>query len=127
MVTMAKELARVESVFLGIEDHGIFTMVLHLDFGGSHIGFGGFFLGHRPEGEDRARGTAAGADFICAMLDLFGVDDIKKLVGRTCFVLHEKSIVSATDIIGLELPAFDGGKRFITDEWRADCARKGIT
>lgn len=37
--------AKIESTMLGIEDHGIFTFMIHLDYGGSGQGFGGYALG----------------------------------------------------------------------------------
>lgn len=36
--------ARIDSTFLGREDHGIFTAFLYLDYGGGGQGFGGYVL-----------------------------------------------------------------------------------
>jgi len=41
MKRATKENAKIESTFLGREDHGIPTFFLHLDYGGSGQGFGG--------------------------------------------------------------------------------------
>ena len=39
-----REIARIEKTFLGIEDHGIFTAVLHVSYGCSHQGIGTHFI-----------------------------------------------------------------------------------
>ena len=37
--------AKIESTFLGYEDHGIFTCFIHLDYGGTSQQFGGYSIG----------------------------------------------------------------------------------
>lgn len=37
--------AKIESTNLGFEGHGVFSFMLHLDYGGGGQGFGGYALG----------------------------------------------------------------------------------
>ena len=66
---MSREIvnARIRSTTLGVEDHGIFTAWLNLDYGGSGQGFGGWALDGKPVKRDahsRRPGTAYGCEFI---------------------------------------------------------------
>ena len=42
--------AIITGTYLGIEDHGILTFWLYLDYGGSGQGFGGYQLDNRGTG-----------------------------------------------------------------------------
>lgn len=66
--------ALIESVSLGIEDHGILTAFLHLDFGSASQGFGGYALD--------AKGANYCAAFIRGCLDTIGVREWKDLPGN---------------------------------------------
>jgi hypothetical protein len=112
---MQKELGKVKSVDLFVEDHGILTLYVHLDFGGSGQGFGGIALDSYSEKDKERVGTASGLDFILRILRLFGVDRLEQIKGRSVFALRAGE---AGMIEGLELPAFDGGKRFLIDDWK---------
>jgi hypothetical protein len=91
--------ARIESVELGYEDHGILTAWLHLEFGSSGQGFGGYALdSNRPYKYDNlthARRITDGLEikshrmpnlscgyFIMRVLEVVGVDSWEKLPGK---------------------------------------------
>jgi hypothetical protein len=91
--------ARIESVELGYEDHGILTAFLHLDFGSTRQGFGGYALdSNRPYEYDDLTHTRRITDglaiksrrmpslacgyFIMRILEVVGVDSWEKLPGQ---------------------------------------------
>lgn len=117
MSDRAKELGKVDRVFFGFEDHGILTCWVHLSFGGTGQGFGGCALDESNE-KGRRVGTAGGLDFILRLLELFKVDELGKIAGRTVYALRETDSYGAP-IIGLEVPAFDGGGSFRLKDWQA--------
>ena len=64
--------AKIEDTMLGIEDHGIFTSMIQLDYGdSSHQGFGGYVLG-----------GSFGVDYIKGLLNVVGVEKWEDLVGK---------------------------------------------
>lgn len=73
--------ARIESTMLGEEDHGIFTCMLSLDFGGSGVGFGGYGLDDWNESLNRRVGTAYGLDCLKLILKTLDVSTWEKLPG----------------------------------------------
>lgn len=78
--------ATIESVSLGIEDHGILTAFVYLDYGDAGVqGFGGYALG----------GTTACAVFIRRCLEIGGVDEWKCLPGKTVRVRSDYAKVEA--------------------------------
>ena len=84
--------ARIDSTFLGKEDHGIPSFNVGLDYGGSHQGFGGYdlrFYGIKP---------------IMRILEVLGVESWEKLKGTPCRAKCEYTKVHA---IG----------HFIEDRW----------
>lgn len=113
-----RQLGKVTSVFFGLEDHGCMTFWIHLDYGGSGQGFGGVALDQWSKGDDRRVGTAAGLDLLIQLLELFGVDTLEKIVGRSVYALHEDGGGWNASVVGLQLPAFDGGKQLLLDDWR---------
>ena len=78
--------ARIESSMLGIEDHGILTFMLHLDYGGSGQGFGGYCMDAPLKKQDgtfiRRVGTAQGCDLILRVLEVVGVCKWEDLPGQ---------------------------------------------
>lgn len=60
---------------LGIEDHGIFTSFVYLEWEGGGIGVGGYVLGGQ-----------SGIDFIKEILNVIGVDNWEYLKGKYCRV-----------------------------------------
>jgi len=112
-----RELGRVERAELFVEDHGILTFYLHLTFGGSGQGFGGVALDTWDDAKKRRVGTAGGCDLVLRLLDLFKVDRLERCVGRAVYALREAPY---GQIMGLELPAFDGGGKLLLDDWRRE-------
>lgn len=64
--------ARIASTMLGIEDHGIMTYFLHLDYDGSGQGAGGYSLG----------GTRFGPAYLRKIIETVGVDKWESLPGK---------------------------------------------
>lgn len=73
--------AVIKGTMLGIEDHGIMTCMLYLDFGGSGQGFGGYALDSWDRTLNRRVGTAYGTKFIMRVMEVVGVEKWEKLSG----------------------------------------------
>lgn len=114
-----RELGKVESVTLLIEDHGILTLMMSINFGGEIQGFGGYALDAPPrDGRGYPReGAAAGTDYILRLLRLFQVSCLDEIEGRAVYALRERGTLN-DPIIGLELPEFDGGGKFLIADWQ---------
>jgi hypothetical protein len=110
-----RQLGKVTSVQFGIEDHGFLTLWLHIDFGGSGQGFGGMVLSNYDRDAKGPVGSAAGTDYVLRMFALFDVTSLDKIVGRYVYALRDDPYGT---IVGLEVPECDGGRKFITAEWR---------
>lgn len=99
---MEEELARVESVFIGCEDHGILTIILMLEGADSGWGqsYGTFSYGSRSMDEDkewnqwddeaRKRHGLALSRTLIGLCGGFGVDNILDLKGTMLWVQREK-------------------------------------
>ena len=81
--------AVIESTMLGIEDHGIMTCFLYLNYGGSGQGFGGYGLDGFDKAKDKRVGTAWGMEFVRRVLETFEVDSWEKLSGKHCRVVAD--------------------------------------
>lgn len=110
---MNKRIARIESTFLGWEDHGCFTCSLNVDYGGSRQGVGGYVL-DRPGVEGR-QGSVYGTEFLLRTMRACGVDRWEKLPGRTVYVLTDVESMSAK-VLGLEPLPTEPGERFLFSE-----------
>ena len=73
--------ARIESTMLGIEDHGIMTCTLYLDYGGSGQGFGGYSLASGGTHQDKDFGNK-GILFVRKILETVGVRNWEELKGK---------------------------------------------
>lgn len=69
--------AVIYETFLGLEDHGIPTAWLRLEYDGSTQGFGGYDLRHQ----------AHARKFIWRVLEVVGVREWGDLVGKPCRVI----------------------------------------
>lgn len=92
---MVRELARIDSTFLGIEDHGVFTFYFNVTYDNG-LGQGiGFYTLDTPkkDGEKFIKriGTAYGAEMIMRVLDTVGVDSWEKLIRKNIWVIFDKS------------------------------------
>lgn len=125
--TYEAKLGRVEKADLFIEDHGLLTCFLMINFGGSVQGFGGLCLSttDKADKHHRQRGTAQGLDFVLRLLELFGVDRLSECAGRTVYALYAEPWRFNDPIIGLRLPEFDSGREFLLDPWRKEWEKRG--
>ena len=119
-VGMDKQLARIESVSLEIEDHGILTCdVLLNKESGSHQSFGGYCLDGYDEKLKRRVGTAGGLDWILRLMQIFNVNKLEKLKGKMCYALYDTPYKRfSSQIIGLESLNIDGGGSFLISDWQ---------
>lgn len=74
--------AQIKSTTLGIEDHGIMTFYLHLDYGGSGQGAGGYSLDEWSEIEKKRIGAPSGCELIRSILEIIGVEKWEDLPGQ---------------------------------------------
>lgn len=120
-MTIEKRIAKVENTFLGVEDHGILTAIIYLDYGGAGQGAGMYTfdtynepregIPYAPMYDSERVGTAYGMEWIRRTLQAFGVDTWEQLKGRTIFAYSEHSKVH-----GFEPLPTEGGKKFMFDE-----------
>jgi hypothetical protein len=78
--------ARIKGTTLGIEDHGILTAFIDLDYGSGGQSFGGRSLDEWDEAAKRRVGHAFGSEFILQVLRTLGVSSWEKLPGTPCRV-----------------------------------------
>jgi len=104
MTDYPKTLAKVKSVFLGIEDHGIFAFNIDFDYGSSGQGTGTYGIGN-----------AVGGPLLKRVLETFGVRDWKDIGGQTVYALREDDSWSAR-VVGFETLPFDGARRLVIKE-----------
>jgi len=90
--------AKIKDTMLGIEDHGIMTFMLHLDYEGSGQGAGGYGLDApiKQNGEFWKRvGIASGMNLIMEILKVVGVSKWEDLKGKHIRVRAEHNHVHA--------------------------------
>lgn len=87
--------AKITGTMLGIEDHGILSAMLYLDYGGAGQGFGGYAMDTWDEGFRRRVGAAFGAEFILRVLHTVGVERWEHLKGQHVRVRADHSKVYA--------------------------------
>ncbi len=85
--------AKIKRVSLAIEDHGILTAWLELDYNSGGQGFGGYALDEYDPNKKCRVGHAFGTEFILRVLTTIGVDSWEKLPGTSCRVRAEHSKV----------------------------------
>lgn len=104
---MKIENAKIESTTLGYESHGILSAYLHLNFGGSGQGFGGYRL-DSPGGPHKACGA-----FIAGVLLTVGVGEWERLPGTPVRIRRDAND-DRIDAIG----------HFLEDKWF--CPREAL-
>lgn len=74
---------KITSCFLGIEDHGIFTMYIGIegDCWGQSFSFGGWCLDTYDAVAKKRIGSIFGAEFIMRVLNTLEVNSINNLIG----------------------------------------------
>lgn len=90
------EIGVIRSTRLGYEDHGIFTAMIDLSFGGGSTGQGAGFMcldrGYKPDPDDYKTirvGTAYGLDHIMQIMRTVGVENWEDLKGKQVIALRE--------------------------------------
>ena len=113
---MSERIAKIENASLGREDHGILTAFLHVSYGGSGQGIGGYCLDEPIRDADGKfvgrRGTAYGMEWIKRCIDACGVDTWEQIKGRTILVYFDSDEWSARPIGIGPLPT-ERGKPFM--------------
>jgi hypothetical protein len=98
---MMESNARIESTMLGIEDHGIMSFYLYLDYGRSGQGFGGYGLDEYDKIKECRIGHPKSIILIRKILEVVGVDKWEDLEGKYIKVKYEHSGVDGIcSIIG---------------------------
>ncbi len=98
-----KELGTITKAEIYVEDHGILTSSILIDFKGSFQSFGGLALSKEVS-----------SDYISSVCEIFGVKSLDDLVGKQCYALRNSNSWGEM-IEGLE--SLDG-KRFTHYSWR---------
>jgi hypothetical protein len=100
MENRKRRAATIKSVSYGLEDHGILTCYIALEYkDGGYQSFGGLEL----------RAEDSGPDFYNSICSLFGVSEIELAVGSKCFALSSFGKLNER-IEGLEN---ESGNRFL--------------
>lgn len=93
------ENARITRTKFGVEDHGILTATLSLDFGGSGAGWGGYALDSPVKDADgkflRREGTDWGCEFLHRIMQTVGVSSWEDLPGTHIRVRRESDLWGA--------------------------------
>jgi hypothetical protein len=96
--------AKITSTKLGIEDHGIMTFWLFLEWNGGGVGFGGYALdewqGERTSSGKRV-GIGMGMDCIMEIMRIVGVENWEDIKGKHIVVESEGWGGKATGIRNL--------------------------
>jgi hypothetical protein len=115
---MLEQIAKITSTSLGWEDHGIFTVWLNLDYGGSGQGAGGYALDQPLRDKNdkfiKRTGTASGMDFIIGIIRACGVEKWEDVEGRTVIALREGDGWGGK-VIGLKPLPTERGTEFLFD------------
>jgi len=96
--------ATINSTMLGVEDHGIMTFNLNLDYGNLNQGAGGYALDQYDETQKKRVGSALGMEMIMQLMKVVGVEKWEDLKGKNIRVQSSWNKVHA---IG----------HFLKDEW----------
>jgi hypothetical protein len=100
--------ALITGTMLGIEDHGIFTCALSLEWDGYGCSFGGYALDEFIKSENARFGTGMGLEFIRQIMNTVGVEHWEQLKGKHIRVAQNASF-SMDGIAGIG--------NLMKDEW----------
>lgn len=89
-ITYQAEIGVIDNTFLGIEDHGILTFLITINFGGSFQGAGTYSLDGYNKKTGKREGSPAMAILIRDILEVVGVDNWEALKRQKVVVLREK-------------------------------------
>ena len=87
--------AKIASTMLGIEDHGIMTFYLHLEYGCGGQGAGGYALDSYDNDLKRRIGTGIGLEMIARVMEVVGVRKWEDLKGKHIRVKQSSNKVYA--------------------------------
>ena len=87
--------AKIERTMLGVEDHGIMSFMLHLDYGGAGQGAGGYALDQYDKERKLRIGWGPGLLLLRTILETVGVESWEKLPGQHIRVRASHSKVHA--------------------------------
>lgn len=116
-----QRIGKVTSTFLGLEDHGIWTAYLHMDYGGSGQGVGGYTLDepvHEGESFKGRVGSAYGMEWIRRTTKACGVNSWERVAGCTIYVLFPLDAGWNETPVGIENLPTEKGERFLFSELR---------
>ena len=117
------QIGTIKHAFLGTEDHGIFSAMLHFEWPGGGIGAGGYGLDQWSEARKRRIGTGYGLDHIKAILETVGVAEWSQLVGKSAVVLFEPA-GSWIGSMSVGIASLDGTRVLVFaehfEQWKAD-------
>lgn len=113
-----ERIAKIKDTFLGVEDHGIFTAVLTLDYGGSVQGAGNRRLDRYDADSGETVGTADGLEEIMRIVEACGVVSWEKVKGRTVLALIDGGIV-----VGIKPLPTESGRAFRFADLRVRASR----
>lgn len=113
-----KKLGKVTSASIFFEDHGTFTFSIGINYGTGNQLFCGYALDRYDEKKNRRVGKASGLDLIMQLITLFDVNTFHDIIGKAVYALFDRKTKS--EIVGLEMPPFDGGNKFLISEWRKE-------
>ena len=102
---MYKQIGKIKSVQIGVEDHGIMVMNIDFDFGGSGQVYQVVLDTYDKEKDSRI-GTVFGCELLRRICNLFTVDDINDMVGQTAYALYDSDEYGGF-ISGIENPPFN--------------------
>lgn len=110
---MGERIAKIERTHLGYEDHGIFTLYLHVSYGTSGQGVGGYSLDAPPADSGRKRqGTAYGMEHIIRVIRACGVGSWEEVQGRTIIVYTDGDDWNAK-VVGIGPLPTEPGEKFL--------------
>jgi hypothetical protein len=116
---VTEKIAKIESTMLGYEDHGILTAYIHLDYGGSGQGAGGYSFDQWDAVTERRITHKCGMDFIAGVLRAAGVDRWEKLPGRTLYALIDEDAQGygwGGKVVGFRPLPTENGSEFLFSE-----------
>ncbi|MFA7067194.1 MAG: hypothetical protein WC199_10460 [Dysgonamonadaceae bacterium] len=100
---MKKEIGIITDTFLGHEDHGIFTFVLHINFGSSGQGFGTYCLSHRSHDDDIVHYHPIIGEAIAKICAAVGARSWEELKNKVVCVTRDRE---SGMIVSVEAPPF---------------------
>jgi hypothetical protein len=125
---MTEQIAKIRRADIGVEDHGILTVFLDFDYGGSGQGLPGYALDEPVRDENDQSlgrfGTAYGMEFVKRVMAAAGVDRWSEVEGRTVLVLREEGYHG--QIVGFKPLPTERGKEFIVAEMKEQMLDLGL-